>query len=215
MNNTTVKIHTTKDAVWHNAAGDAVPAKYVSKADRHKETWAGALHKQALKAEDVLADLHTAMKDGCEQIAALVRQEYEIKNGKKPRETKGNLTWYNFDGSIKVEANVNEIVKWDDAMMAEARKLLDKYLDSSLSETQAVIKKIMMAAFSNRKGTIDGRKVFELLSYENEVNSSNYKKACEIMRQAQTIDRSKLYMSISERLQDGSYRSIVLNFSNI
>lgn len=215
MNQASVKIYNSKDAIWRNAAGDAVPAKYVSKADRHKESWAGALHKQALKAEGVLHALHTAMKDGCEQIAALVRQEYEIKNGKKPRETKGNLTWYNFDGSLKVEANVNEVVKWDDALMTEALGLLNDYLDSQLTDNQALIKKLVSDAFSNHKGGIDSRKIFQLLKYDGQIKSSKYSKACELMRQAQLIDRTKLYMSISERLADGSYRTIVLNFSNI
>lgn len=215
MNNAQVKLHSSKDAVWHNASGDAVPAKYVSKADREKERWAAALHKLATKAEEVLADLHTAMKDGCEQIAALVRQEYEIKNGKKPKETKGNLTWYNFDGSIKVEANVNEVVKWDDALMQEAKGLLNEYLDSQLTDNQALIKKLVSEAFSNHKGGIDSRKIFQLLKYDGQIKSSRFSKACELMRQAQLIDRTKLYMSIYERLQDGSYRSLVLNFSNI
>lgn len=215
MNQPTVKLHTAKDAQWKNAAGDAVPLKYVSKADRQKETWAGALHKQALKAEAVLQDLHTAMKDGCEQIALLVRQEYELKNGKQAKPTKGNLTWYNFDGSLKVEANVNEVVKWDDALMTEAKALLNEYLDSQLTDNQALIKKLVSDAFSNHKGGIDSRKIFQLLKYDGQIKSSKYSKACELMRQAQMIDRTKLYMSMSERLADGSYRSIVLNFSNI
>jgi hypothetical protein len=215
MNKPTVKIHNTKDAVWHNAAGDAVPVKYVSRADRQKEIWAGALYKQALKAEEVLQDLHTAMKDGCEQIAAMVRHEYEIKNGKKPRETKGNLTWYSFDGSIKVEANVNEVVKWDDALMTEAKALLNDYLDSQLTDNQALIKKLVSDAFSNHKGGIDSRKIFQLLKYDGQIKSSKFSKACELMRQAQMIDRTKLYMGISVRLQDGNYRAITLNFSSI
>lgn len=212
---TNVRLHSSKDALWINAAGDQVPRKYLSKVDVVKESHAGKLHKAAKAAELALMELHKQMDEACKDVANMVRAEYEIKNGKKARETKGGLTWYNFDNSLKVECNVDEVVKWDDGMMAEARKLLDAYLDSQLTENQALIKKIVMAAFSNRKGTIDSRKVFELLSYENQISSSNYRKACEIMRQAQIIDRKKVYMKMSERMEDGSYRFINLNFSNI
>ena len=43
-----IKIHTTKDATWLNAAGDAVPFKFVPKADKVKEALAGKIHKNAL-----------------------------------------------------------------------------------------------------------------------------------------------------------------------
>lgn len=213
--NSQVKFHTAKDAVWTNAAGDQVPRKYLSKLDISKEKDAARLHTAARNVELSLRVLHKSMYDATNEIAAAVRKEYEIKNGKRPKPTKGNFTWYNFDNSLKVECNIDEVVKWDDAMMAEARKLLDEYLDSQLTENQSLIKKMVNDAFSNSKGTIDSRKVFQLLRYESQINSSKFRKACEIMRDAQMIDRTKLYMKISERQEDGSYRYINLNFSSL
>ena len=213
--NSQVKLHTAKDAVWTNAAGDQVPVKFVPKSDRVKESLAITLHKEALKVEAALKGLHSIMDEACAKVGQMVREEYELKNGKKPKPTKGNMTWYSFDNSIKVEANVNEVVKWNDAMMHEAKGLLNEYLDSQLTDNQALIKKLVNDAFSNTKGAIDSRKVFQLLRYESQINSSKFRKACEIMREAQMIDRTKLYMCISERLEDGSYRQINLNFSSL
>lgn len=210
-----VKLHSSKDAAWTNAAGDKVPVKYVSRADRKKEHLAATLHKRATQAEGVLQELHQAMNEACKEVAQQVRLEYELKTGKAKKETKGNLTWYSFDGSIKVEANINEVVKWEDALMTEARGLLNEYLDSQLTDNQVLIKKLVSDAFTNHKGGIDSRKIFQLLKYDGQIKSSKYSKACELMRQAQIIDRTKLYMSISERLEDGSYRGINLNLSNI
>ena len=213
--NSQVKLHTAKDAVWTNAAGDQVPVKFVPKSDRVKEGLAAYLYKESLKVQAALETLHTLMTDACATVAKLVREEYELKNGKKPKATKGNMTWYSFDNSIKVEANVNEVVKWNDAMMHEAKGLLNEYLDSQLTDNQALIKKLVNDAFSNTKGAIDSRKVFQLLRYESQINSSKFRKACEIMRDAQMIDRTKMYMKISERQEDGSYRYINLNFSSL
>lgn len=210
-----VKLHSSKDATWTNAAGDKVPLKFVPLTDRVKEKIASTLHKHAVALETELKMLHGTMDAACAEISIRVREDYELKNGKKPKPTKGNMTWYSFDNSIKVEANVNEVVKWDDAMMHEAKGLLNEYLDSQLTDNQALIKKLVNDAFSNTKGAIDSRKVFQLLKYDGQINSSKFSKACDIMRNAQMIDRTKLYMCISERQEDGSYRQINLNFSSI
>jgi hypothetical protein len=205
----------SKATAWTNASGEVVPVKYITKSDKLKETLGSQLHKKALTVEKALAELHKLMADACDQVSLMVRQEYELKNGKSKPSTKGNLVWYNFDGSLKVEAKINDFVKWDDALMTEAKQLINEYLDSQLGEDHVLIKDLANEAFANSKGQIDSRKVFALLKYEGKIKSKRYTKACELMRQAQRVDRSKLYMMMSERLDDGSYRAINLNFSSI
>ncbi len=211
-----VKIHTAKNATWLNAAGDAVPLKFVPKTDKRKEELAGKLHIMALKTEASLAALHVNMKAAFKEVEQLVKAEYEIKNGKKRLSgEKGNITWFNFDRSLKIEANVNDIVKWDSALMTESLTLLNNYISSSMSDANLLIAGLVKSAFSNTKGMIDTAKVYQILKHEEQIKDKRFQKACELIKQASSIDRTKLYMRIWEKQDDGEYRNINLNFSSI
>jgi len=210
-----VKTYTSKDATWVNAAGDLVPYKFVPLIDRQKEKVAATLLADALSIEGKLLKLHAAMHLATQQVSALVKQEYAIKQGKEKKEGKGSITWYNFDKSIKIEADVNDLVKWDSALMTEALHLLQQYLSGSLSDAQMLIKDMVSDGFSNSKGMIDSRRIFQLLKYESKIKDKRFLSACELIKQAQSIDTTKLYMRIWVKDDKGGYRNVNLNFSSI
>lgn len=211
----TVKFHTSKDATWRNASGDVVPVKFVPKTDKHKELIAAKIFKAALSVESALKALHELMNEAYKEVTAMVREEYELKYEKKQKEGKGSFTWYNFDKSLKVEAEVNEIVRWDSALMTEALSLLNKYISGSLSESNELIKQLVNDAFSNTKGMIDTRKVYQLLKYEKNIKNASFQKACQLIKNASTIDRTKMYQRIWYRDERGEYKNINLNFSQL
>lgn len=128
---------------------------------------------------------------------------------------KGSITWFNFDRSLKIEADKNDIVKWDNALMTAAKDQLDAYLNSNLSETNELISALVSGAFANTRGMIDSGKVFQILKYQDKIRDKRFQKACELMKNAQSLDKTKLYMRIWERQTDGQYRNINLNFSSL
>lgn len=210
-----VKIYTSKNNIWVNANGDNVPVKFVPKTDKTKEALASNIHKAALSAEKQLNALYQLMNNAFIEVAKLVKEEYALKKGKDKKEGKGSLTWFNFDRSLKIEADINDIVKWDNALMTEALSLLNEYINSSLNENNELIAGLVKDAFANSKNMIDSRKIFQLLKYESKIKNTKYLKACELIRNAQTIDKTKMYMRVWEKMEDGTYRNINLNFSSI
>ena len=84
-----------------------------------------------------------------------------------------------------------------------------------MTEANELISQLVKSAFANTKGMIDTDKVFQILRYEEKIKNKQFQKACELIKQAQSIDRTKLYMRIWEKDADGAYRNINLNFSNI
>lgn len=211
----TVKIHSKKDNNWIDATGNAVPLKYVSKTDISKEVHAGRVLKTALACEKALTELFSIINAATNDIKLMIKQEYELKKDKPHRAGKGSLTWYNFDRSLKVEADMNEIVKWDNALMTEALNLLNKYLQKNLSDGNTLIYDLVQSAFANTKGMIDTGKVFQILKHKDKIKANDFQKACELITQAQGIDRTKLYYRVWVKEEDGQYRNINLNFSNI
>ena len=209
-----VKIHTSKNATWTNAGGDAVPFKFVPKPDKAKEVLASKVYKAALNAESVLTALHALLMGAFAEVTQMIKDEYELKY-KKQKQGKGSLTWFNFDRSLKIEADMNDIVKWDHALMTEALVLLNDYLSTNMTEVNELIAGLIQGAFANSKGMIDTGKVFQILSHQAKIKHKGFQKACEMMKQAQSVDKTKLYMRVWEKGEDGSYRSINLNFSSI
>lgn len=210
-----VTIYTAKNPTWVNAAGDNVPYKFVPQIDRKREAQAAKIHAAALKVEASLQELYALMNMACKEVHELIKKEYALKSGKEKKEGKGSLTWFNFDKSIKIEADVNDIVKWDSALMTEALAQLNSYLAGTLTDAQLLIKGMVTEGFSNSRGMIDSRKIFQLLKYDAKIKNQHFQKACELIKQAQSIDTTKLYMRIWEKEEDGSYRSINLNFSTL
>jgi hypothetical protein len=210
-----VKFHTQKDSVWVNAAGDAVPVKFVPKVDKVKESLGQKVHKAALQAEKQLSDLHKLLTEASTEVLQLIRDEYAVKSGKQKKQGKGAFTWFNFDRSIKIEGDVNDIVKWDGPLMTEAHELLKQYINANLNGANELIAGLVTAAFANTRGMIDSGKVFQILKYQDKIKNKEFQKACELMKQAQTIDRTKMYMRVWEKADTGEYRNINLNFSSI
>lgn len=209
-----VKIHKAKDPVWINAAGDAVPVKFVPETDKLKESLAGIIYKSAVTIEAELKDFYELMTLAFEKAREAVVKEYNIK-GKEKKQGKGSFTWYNFDRSLKIEADINDIVKWDGPLMTEAQDCFEKFFSGEMSESQVLIKDIVIKAFSNSSGQPDTKNVFKLLKFETKIKNKNFQKACELIKQAQNIDKTKLYMRVWEKTDSGEYRSINLNFSSI
>jgi hypothetical protein len=211
----TVKVYTKKDSTWINANGDHVPVKFVPVSDVKKEAMAAKIIKSALFIEQLLNSFYSDMKTAFDEVKEMIRAEYEIKNKKSYKPGKGCLTWFNFDRSLKIEADVNEIVKWDHALMTEALELLNAYISSNMTDANLLISELVKSAFANTKGMIDTGKVFQILRYQDKIKNKSFQTACELIKKAQSIDRTKLYMRVWAKTESGEYRNINLNFSSI
>lgn len=209
-----VKFQKTSASVWSNASNEEVPVKYIPKSDVMKEQSAAKIHKLATSVEKSLNELYAIINEATEAIRKQVTAEFSIAE-KNLRGKKGNYTWFNFDRSLKVEVEVNPILKWDQALMTEAHAQLNDFLGSSLSDTQEMIRDLVTKAFSNSKGMIDSSRVFQILKYKDKISNKKFQRACELISNAHQVDTTKTYMRVWEKDIDGSYRNINLNFSSI
>ena len=210
-----VKIQTTKQPTWYNADGDAVPFRYVPPSDRKKEVHAGAILTKALMIEKDMQDLFSRMNKAFDEIRDMIAKEYEHAYKKPKPEGKGGMTFFNFDRSIKVEAKVDECVKWDQALITEALHLFNQYINQNMTEANELIAGLVKSAFANSKGMIDTGKVFQILKYEEKIKNRYFQEACSLIKKAQSIDKTKIYMRVWEKQDDGQYRNVNLQFSNL
>lgn len=208
MNN--VKIQTAKDALWFDEAGASIPYQRISKLERSMEKSAAKFHKQALNLNKGLEDFKREVYEMCEEL----HTNY-MKSKGVSKESKGNWTWYNFDRSIKIEVSVNEQIAFDDLAIEAAKSKLSEFLSSEITSENEVIKQMVLSAFETRSGRLDTKKVMSLLKYKERVKSPVFLAALDLIESAIRRPQSKTYFRVSQRMEDGSYEVIDLNFSSV
>jgi hypothetical protein len=210
--NSAAHFHKKTDRVWKDAAGLQIPARFVTNAERSFELLSAKVLKSALHAEKTLLDLHVLMSECFEEVRALINQEMDSK--KKPPLKQKSLTWFNFDKSVKIEAKSSDLIKWNESMLTEAMDLINIFLGKSMGDVNDLIRRLVADALSNRKKQVDARKIFQIIKHRDKIKNKDFQAACDLLIQAQGYDRSKIYMSVSFRKQDGVYQAVNLNFSN-
>jgi hypothetical protein len=76
--------------------------------------------------------LNTTSAVICDQILTDTLTEKE-----RSKVGKGNMTWYNFDGSIKVEMSINENIDFDSMLIEKAKQKLMEMIGESISDDKA------------------------------------------------------------------------------
>lgn len=195
---------------WTDETGIAVPFNRLSKSEKLKEQIAGSLLKTALK---INAGLLT-FKTDIDKALVSVRESL-IEEKKLHKKSKGNLTWYNFDRSIKIELNVNETIQFDEGLIAAAREHLDSFISKNVQGTEEVVRELINSAFQNTKGGLDSKKVLSLMKYRTKIKAAEFQKALNLIEQSISRPSSKKYFRIWAKDVNGAYQNIDLNFSSI
>lgn len=200
-----------KDKLWLDESGTQIPYNRTTKAERMKEQYA---HKLLTEAEAI----HTKLQGYKELMAELVEDvidEARRENSVK-LESKGNYTWYNFNRTIKIEVNVNEMIKFDELTIESAREKLMDLIRTNISGDDFIIS-IVEDAFQTSKGKLDPRKILGLRKHTERISNKELKKEWESVMKLidKSISRpsSKNYFKVWKKDEDGKYNAVELNFS--
>lgn len=194
---------------WTDAQGITIPFNRISKVERLKEKLSGGIAKSAIKIHGMLKDLHTEIINASKAI------NEEIKKEGKSKVTKGNFTWYNFDKSLKIEVAVDDKVSFDEAMIATAREILDKFITKNVVGTDDIIRQLLNAGFHNSKGGLDKNKLMTTLSYRKKIKDQQFHAACDLIEESMSVTDTKRYYRIWIKDEQGEYQNVNLQFSNV
>lgn len=203
------KPYTSADKMWTDHTGVQIPYTRTSAVERLQERLAPRLLAKAKKLEADIA----AFREEVSQLHASVVTAHEEKEGVQVKRTKGNMVWYNFDRSIKVEADVQERIEFDAITIAQARETLDTFLTNAVKSDVEFVVDLVTSAFSTTNGQLDAKKVMGLLRYKSKIKAQLFQDAMELIEKSITRTTSKVYFSIAERDEAGSYSRVNLNFS--
>ena len=129
---------------------------------------------------------------------------------------RGNFSARSFDALIQVSINQRWHIRFDERV-AKARELMLDYANRELERAgdgAYLLSQMIEAAFKvDRLGFLPRSEVAKLLSYK--VDDASWNAGADILRQAQTTERGKRYLTIEERrsLQD-DFRPVRLDIAD-
>jgi hypothetical protein len=212
MSNFKVTHQKSNQQHWKDEAGNETQYSRLYPHEKMMEKYSVKLFKDAEKLNTSLQDFKKKVMCLCEEIHDQFMTDKGIdKIGKG----KGNFTWYNFDGSIKVVTSISDRITFDDMGISACKELLNQFLDENIESKNHVIKEMVNDAFTTSRGKLDAKKVMNLLRYESKVKAPKFQEAMELLKDSIRRPDSKTYFRVSAKDENGKYKIIDLNFSSI
>lgn len=143
------------------------------------------------------------------EFDALLEQEY----GGRPRQSvKGNRTYQSFDGLLKVQVQVADMIDFGPELQI-ARGLIDECLNEWSDDARAEIRAVVTRAFNtDKEGQINRSEIFTLLRLD--IEDERWKRAQAAIRDAMRIVGSREYVRFYERDRpDGQWRPITIDLA--
>ena len=202
-----------KDGMWIDESGLSIPYNRTTALERLKEKEAFSIFSDAKVINEKLTTFKIKISEIVEKILDKLREENNVK-----LEGKGNLTWYNFDRSLKIEVNVNEQIKFDEQLIETAKEILLNLVRENISGDDFIIS-IVEDAFQTSKGKLDTKKVLGLKKHTARIKNKDLKveweRAMSVIDKSISRPSSKTYFKVWFKDEDGKYNPIELNFSAI
>ena len=175
---------------WIDGRGQTVPASYVSKYDKARDK---AVRHVVTGAKKLRAQMEAFMADAVATMNGLAGLKEDLG-------TRGNFSARSFDALIQVSIRQQWHIKFDERV-AKARELMLDYANRELQKAgdgAFLLKQMIEAAFKvDRLGFLPRSEVSKLLSYK--VDDANWNAGADILRQAQTTEKGKQYLTIETR----------------
>jgi hypothetical protein len=127
---------------------------------------------------------------------ALIAQNYGAKIGG----AKGNRTYQTFDGLMKVQIQVQELIDFGSELHV-AKSLIDECLNEWSADSRPEIQSIVTRAFNtDSEGKINRSEIFMLLRHE--IEDPRWTRAMDAIRDAMRVTGSKEYIRFYRRAKN-------------
>lgn len=205
-------VQTIKNEIWIDESGTQIPYKRINKSERANEIICSKVVAKAALCNKKLVEFKQDLKELVEQSELAFIEEFGIERSEK---YKGNYTFFNFDRSIKIERSVNETITYDEALGMAAKEIFMNFISTSVTSSKDWVKGLIIDAFETKGGKLDPKRITLLMRHEARAKDAEYSRGCDLLKQAERRPDSKIYHRIFVKDDDGEYKAIELNFSNI
>lgn len=192
-----------------DAHGNLVPIKNIKESDLLRDEVVIDIVTNAIKLRETLAKAKKEFFDSFHAFVELSAEKYDVKLGGR----KGNTTLYSFDGRYRIDFAINERIELDEKVNA-AKALIDECIkDWAATSNSNIITLINQAFKVDKWGNLNTRRILELRNVE--IDDERWIRAMDAISDSLKVIDSKEYMRFYERLENGEYRHISLDFAAI
>ena len=198
---------TIPDGCWENAKGSFVPESKIKPIDKLRDSfvreWCGKAKQQSEQLKEFKGN---SMADVLAFVETSVEQ-YEVKR----RGSKGNVTLFSFDASLKIVYQIQDRLIFGEQLQA-AKALIDQCVVRWAEGANDNIRVLINDAFQvDKAGKINTARVLGLKRLE--ITDPEWKRAMQAISDSITVADSKPYIRFYERDDQGVYQPIVLDLA--
>jgi hypothetical protein len=179
--------------MMRDAKGRYVPVDLVKPVDRLQDELVRRMIAFAEDLSDQIARFKGHCFDDLGGFQALIDQEYGAKAGG----TKGNVTITSFDGTMKVQFQVSDLLDFGPELQA-AKRLVDECLAEWAAGSRDEVRLLVTRAFQvDKEGRINRAEIFMLLRAE--IEDERWKRAMAAIHDSIRVIGSKTYIRFYQR----------------
>ena len=163
----------------------------------------------AILVHDELQAFTKKLKRDVAEFVSHAMKNYDKRLGG----TKGNVTLYSFDRRIKIERSRQDRLCFNENLVA-AKAMIDECIKRWSKGSNKNLQAIVQGAFKTDKhGRFSAAKVLSLRQHN--IQDEQWQLAMTALADAIEVDSSAEYFRIYFRLEDGTYRQLALDISDI
>ncbi|PWD90372.1 DUF3164 family protein [Ignatzschineria cameli] len=197
------------DKYRENAHGNLVNIANIKESDLLRDEVVKEIILEVIGLRSKLSAAKEEFFSSFHSFVELSAEKYGVKLGGK----KGNTTLYSFDGKYRIDFAINERIELDERVNA-AKALIDECIkDWSAGSNANVITLINQAFKVDKWGNLNTRRILELRNVE--IDDERWNNAMDAISDSLQVIDSKQYMRFYERLENGEYQQISLDFAAI
>lgn len=191
-----------------DAKGSLVPLSAVKAADLLMDEVVRAILVDAHAASAQIAAFKIATFERVSSLQALIAQDYGAQLGGK----KGNTTLTSFDGCMKVQVQVSDLLEFGPELHA-AKTLIDacltEWASGGAEELRALVNRVFQV---DKQGQINRAELFMLLRVE--IQDERWKRAMDAIRDSIRVIGSRTYVRFYDRAApDGPWRAVTVDLA--
>lgn len=193
---------------WLDHDNKEIPLRLITKNDKLRQRRAVQIYREAIAMSEELAKLKAKFVEYVSEVQEAFCAEHDVA-------ITPAFTFYNYDKSIKIERTQNTQLKFDESLLQACKQKFDEYLAEVTNDDTAILVELVQGAFTQVKGKPDSKKLLTLLGYRKKVSHPVFQDALNLLDSSLGKGNSKYYYRVTERLDDGTNKNIILDFANI
>jgi len=197
------------EGYMENAHGHMVPVDQVKEIDKFQHDTVMEMVGHVLSERKAMSRLKGRMMGDFEAYVQTSLEEYGVKRGGK----KGNVTLHSYDGKYKIERAKQEHIAFDEKLGA-AEALIGECLQEWSESSPGKLKAVINDAFQvDDEGRVKVGRILGLRRLK--IDDDRWNEAMRAINDSLQVIGSKSYIRAYERQEDGSYKALSLNMSDI